>query len=189
MRSSRVYVVEGVVLKRRSSGEADRILTIFTKQYGKICVSAKGIRRITSRRAGHLEIFNHVILTLHQGHIMDIVTEAQSVFRGDVFSADITKVGYAYCVCELVDQLMPEKQEHRDVFILLRDSLLNLDKSKSNEESQVVLTDFIHHLLWSLGYLPYDTTLLHERMKPYVESITERRLRSWPLLTTFRPAS
>jgi DNA repair protein RecO (recombination protein O) len=186
MKSSRLYVVEGIVLKRRSSGEADRILTIFTKQYGKLRVSAKGIRRIASRRAGHLEIFNHVILTLHQGHAIDIVTEAQCVFRSGDFSLDAANIGYAYCLCELVDQFMPEKQEHRNVFILLRDSLLHLHQSRSNADSQQVLTNFIHHLLWILGYLPHDKTLIHERMKPYVERITERRLRSWPLLTSLR---
>lgn len=185
MRSSRIYNAEGIVLKRRSSGEADKIITVFTKQYGKIRVMAKGIRRITSRRAGHLEIFHDVVLTLYQGRGMDIVSEAQSVYRAKHLTTDMTKIGYAYCLCELVDQIMPEKQEHRDIFILLRDALIQLDQSNSQEASLAVLTDFIHHVLWSLGYLPHDTVLVRDRLKPYVESVTERRLRSWPLLTSF----
>jgi DNA repair protein RecO (recombination protein O) len=79
MKPSRVYVAEGIVLKRRNVGEADRILTVFTKKYGKIRVIAKGVRRITSRRAGHIEVFTRVILTLHSYKNMDIVTEAQAI--------------------------------------------------------------------------------------------------------------
>ncbi len=183
MRASKVYTAEGIVLKRRAIGEADRIVTLLTKQYGKIRLAAKGIRRVTSRRAGHLEIFNHVIVSVHNGHTVDILTEVQSVSRGSVFSRDIMKMGYAYCLCELVDHLMPERQEQRNIFFLLRDSLCWLKESTDSEAYQRVLTHFVHQLLWMLGYLPRERQLTRDRMKPYIEHITERRLRAWPLLT------
>jgi len=61
------YKAEGIVIKRKNFGEADRILTVFTKKYGKIKVLAKGVRRITSRRGPNVELFNQVELVLHQG--------------------------------------------------------------------------------------------------------------------------
>ncbi|PIZ97846.1 MAG: DNA repair protein RecO, partial [Candidatus Levybacteria bacterium CG_4_10_14_0_2_um_filter_35_8] len=53
------YKTEGIVIKRRNLGEADKILTIFTKRYGKIQVKAPGIRKINSRRSPHVELLNY----------------------------------------------------------------------------------------------------------------------------------
>lgn len=182
MKPSRVYVAEGIVLKRRNVGEADRILTVFTKQYGKIRVIAKGVRRITSRRAGHIEVFTRVVLTLHSYKNMDIVTEAQAITRGTIFETDIARVGYAYCMCELVDQLLAERQEHEDVYFLLRDGLEQLQTKTDPDSWQTAVSNFVHHLLWKLGFLSISRRLPEEEMRSYVEHITERKLRAWPVL-------
>jgi len=181
MISSHVYKAEGIILKRRNVGEADRILTVFTKRDGKIRVLAKGVRKISSRRAGHLEVFTHVILTIHSGHSMDMVTEASSIRSGSLFDADAVRLGYAYCMCELVDQLLADYQEHEDVFFLLRDGLMGLLKTDMVESYQKILTDFVHELLWRLGFLPHPRQLPVNRLQEFVEEITERRLRTWPL--------
>jgi DNA repair protein RecO (recombination protein O) len=183
MISSRVFKTEGIILKRHNVGEADRILTVFSKQYGKIRVLAKGVRRITSRRAGHLEVFTHVVLTIHISHAMDLVTEASSVRNGSLFDADAARLGYAYCVCELIDQLLADHQEHEDVFYLLRDGLMALLKTDTTESYQKILTDFTHELLWRLGFLPHPRKLSVDRIQEFVERITERHLRAWPHLT------
>ena len=56
--------VEGLILKRANFGEADRMLTILTKNLGKISVVARGVRKITSRRAGNVELLNLVKIGL-----------------------------------------------------------------------------------------------------------------------------
>ncbi|OGG31369.1 DNA repair protein RecO [Candidatus Gottesmanbacteria bacterium RIFCSPLOWO2_01_FULL_46_9] len=183
MRLSRVYTAEGIVLKRRNVGEADRILTVFTKRFGKIRVIAKGVRRITSRRAGHIEVFSRVILTLHSYKNMDIVSEAQAITRGMLLERDAARLGYAYCMCELVDQLLADHQEHEDVFMLLRDALEKLQTADNQGVSQDVVSNFVHHLLWRLGFLSFSRRLLRSEMRSYIEQITERKLRAWPVLT------
>ena len=70
------YRIEGVIIKRRNFKEADKILTVFTKKYGKVSVLAKGVRKITSRRGPSVELFNHASLLLHKASFLDIVTEA-----------------------------------------------------------------------------------------------------------------
>ena len=54
----RTYKVNAIVLARRNIGEADKLITLFTKEYGKKKVLAKGIRRVSSRRAPYLEQFS-----------------------------------------------------------------------------------------------------------------------------------
>ena len=63
---SRAYKTEAIIIKRRNFGEADRILTILTKNYGKIQVRAPGVRKITSRRSSHIELLNFSSLTLYR---------------------------------------------------------------------------------------------------------------------------
>ena len=63
----RTHKTEGIIIKRRNYGEADRILTVFTKYNGKIQVKATGIRRIPSRRSAHVELLNYSVLNLYKG--------------------------------------------------------------------------------------------------------------------------
>lgn len=182
MRSPLVYTAEGIVLKRRNFGESDRMLTVFTKHYGKIRVLAKGVRRIHSRRAGHIELFRRVTLTLHKGKNFDTVQEAQSFPQPDRWST-LSKMAGAYYVSELVDTLLAEEQEHRDVYILLVDVLSHLLAGGEAGEQSESLRQFANKLLWSLGFLPRSKELSTEHVNSYVESIIEKKLRSKQLLT------
>lgn len=183
MRSSQLYTVEGIILKRKSTGEADRILTVFTKQSGKIRVIAKGVRKITSRRAGHIEVFSRVILTIHTGHGLDVVSEAASLTRGLLSDTNSMKIGYAYSLCELVDQLLADRQEHEDIYALLSHALDELIEKQDPAEWQTTVSSFVHHVLWKLGFLSASRRLEEDEMRSYVEHITERRLRAWQPLT------
>jgi len=180
--TSRIYIVHGIVLKRRNVGEADRIVSIFTKEYGKIRVIAKGIRRITSRRAAHLEVFRSVVVTLHKGKTLDIVTEVQSTALLDTISSHVQKISFAYYLCELVDRLLPEHQEHADVFDLATNAFHALNRGDTAMVWQREIFAFALGLLWILGYLPRTTTLSEENIQPYVEGIIERKLRTPKLL-------
>jgi DNA repair protein RecO (recombination protein O) len=184
MKIQPLFTVEGIVLKRKVVGEADRILTLFTKQRGKIRVLAKGIRKIHSRRSGHVELFSHVVLTVHAHKSLDIMTEAQAITAGSYFADHPERMGYAYCLCELVDQLLPDNQEHTDVFFLLSQALSKLSRQSQSEELQETMSTFLHELLWGLGFLPVTRKLPDDGMRSYVEQITERKLRTWPLLTS-----
>ena len=56
----RSYTSEGIVLARRNYGEADRILVIYSKNFGRVSYMAKGVRRPKSRKRGHIEVFNYI---------------------------------------------------------------------------------------------------------------------------------
>ncbi len=64
--SERIYRTEGIVLRQLELGEADRILTLYTPQYGKLRAMAKGIRRPASKLRGHLELFTRTKLSVRK---------------------------------------------------------------------------------------------------------------------------
>lgn len=182
MQSPRVYKAEVIILKRKIIGETDRILTLFSKQYGKIKVIAKGIRRISSKRSPHLELFTHVDLVLHKGKIWDSVTEVNAIEIFRELRKHLSRISIAYYLCELVDRLLPEKQEHADVFMHLVESftLLNHGKYKKGREfcEQRSLS-----LLQMLGYIPDKHTMDFMEIQAFVENIIGRRLNTHKLLT------
>jgi DNA repair protein RecO (recombination protein O) len=74
-----VYRTEGIVLKGYDFGEADRILTLYTPQLGKLRAVAKGMRRTKSRMGGHLDLFTRSNLLVARGRQLDIVTQAETI--------------------------------------------------------------------------------------------------------------
>ena len=112
----RGFKTEGVILKRKNFGEADRILTVFTQSRGKISIVAKGVRRITSRRAGNVELLNRVSLFLYQGKGMSILTEAEGLENFEKLKSDLSLSTVAFHIIELVDKLTAENQENRILY-------------------------------------------------------------------------
>ncbi len=179
------YKTEGVILKRLNYGEADRILTIYTKYRGKIRAMAKGVRKITSRKGGNVELFNHCVLFLAEGRNLDIVTEAQVVNSFSRVSDDLEKTAAAFYLVELVDQLTPDGQINRQVFDLLVGALASLrvtpkqNKFASGQaigNQQLVISNFEVELLRLLGF--WSETLDRRNIKGYIEEIIERELKS-----------
>jgi DNA repair protein RecO (recombination protein O) len=78
-----VYPTPAIVIGRINLGEADRILTLITPDYGKLRVSIRGVRKIRSRLAGHVELFSQVRLMLATGKSLDVVTSAELVHSVD----------------------------------------------------------------------------------------------------------
>ncbi len=177
----RTFKTEAVILSRKNFGEADKILTVLTKHYGKLRVRAPGIRRITSRKAPHLELFNLATLFLVQGKNMEIVTEAQTANCFLRLKKDLPKVGLAYYFCELVDRLCPERQENREIYDLLTKNLENLDMIQADDTCHCS-EDFANELLWNLGFLQRSRRLVGEELERFVENISERKLKSSQLL-------
>ncbi len=120
MRNTRT---EGIIIKRKNLGEADRLVTVLTPHFGKLTIKATGVRKITSRRSAHIELLNHATLNLYKGKGMHVLTEVKMIDDHAKIKQDFTKVGFAYHLCELVDGLCPEEQENSNVYYLLKNTL------------------------------------------------------------------
>lgn len=176
----RNYTVQGIILKRKNVGEADRILTVFTREYGKMQVKAKGVRKIASKRASHIEPLNKATLTLYKGQGMPILTEATAQEHFSDVKADLQKVGFAYHICELIDGLCPENQDNEAIFTLVEEMFLKL---ASQENVTEAIHEFELQLLKLLGYYSEGTYDLRGAKASYfIESILERKLKSRQIL-------
>jgi DNA repair protein RecO (recombination protein O) len=147
----RLYRTEAIVLKRLDFGEADRILTLYTPDRGKVRAIAKGVRRIASRKSGHVELFTHAGLLLAEGRNLDVVTQAETVRPFRRIREDLIRTTYAYHIAELVDRFVEEGIESPATFDLLRDALAALTEA---EDPSLVARFFEVKLLGHLGFRP-----------------------------------
>ncbi len=166
--------MEGIVIKRINTGEVDRILTVFTKQMGKIQVKAAGVRRIYSRRSPHTELFNHVVMNLYQGRGIPLLTEIESLDDFSLIKNNFKKIGFAYHVCELIDRLCAYNQENLEVFDLLRTTLNKF----LDEDIRAVVHRFEIALLTDLGFYKPGKYTRYLNTGRLIESIIERNLKT-----------
>ena len=147
----RSFRAEAVVLRHSDWGEADRMLTLYTRQMGKVRAIAKGVRKVRSRKSGHLEPFTRVNLQLARGRDLFIVTQAEAVDTYLGLRDNLVRVGYASYIVELLDRFTYDEDENPSLFRLLTDSLMRLD-----QESDPVLAIRYYEirLLDQLGYRP-----------------------------------
>lgn len=177
----RSYKTHGFVLKRSNFGESDKILTVFTYNQGKISLVAKGIRKIHSRKAPHLELFNIVTIYAAIGKKYDYITEAQSHRSYRKLKKNLTRIIFAYQVLEIVNLLCPEKEQHQEVYRLLVNVMEKLDVS--DEDPELILENFTVCILQNLGYLSTEKTLSSIQIKNFLRDTVERSLKSEELLT------
>ena len=151
MTAPRVYQTEAIVIKRTKLGEADRILTLYTPDLGKLRAVAKGTRRPKSKLGGHVELLTHSLLMLARGRNLDIITQAQTIDNFLPLKDDLERVSRGLYILELVDSFTPERVEDRRLFNLLLDTLRHLSQ---DENGELVLRYFELHFLDYLGYRP-----------------------------------
>ncbi len=123
MARERTYRCEAIVLRRSDFGEADRLLTLYTREFGKIRAIAKGARKPQSRKTGHVELFMQTRFFLARGRDLDIITQAEAVQTFDALRTDLVRTTYAAYVVELLDRFTPEEDRHSGLYDLLRDAL------------------------------------------------------------------
>jgi DNA repair protein RecO (recombination protein O) len=155
----RLYRVEAIVLRRTDHGEADRLLTLFTPDLGKLRAIAKGARKPSSRKSGHVELFTHTHLLIAEGRQLDIVTQADTLDAFLPLRENLERVGYAYYLAELVDKFSEEGTENRAVFDLLLHALGAL--GEQSNEPDLLARFFELRLLQYVGYRPQLFNCIH----------------------------
>lgn len=149
--SDRLYRCEAIVLGRMDLGEADRILTLYSRQHGKLRVIAKGARRPLSRLGPHLEYFSRSRLMLARGRELDVITGAETVDAHLAIRDDLDAYGHASHLVEILARLTEDRQENSAVFDLLASSLRLLAEGV---DAFHVTRHYELALLTLLGYRP-----------------------------------
>jgi DNA repair protein RecO (recombination protein O) len=167
------YRVEAIVLRKKNLGEADCLLTVYTKEKGKLTVIAKGVRKIASRKKGSLDTFNKVILQVADTKTIDIVTEALLLDNFSAWKTNITKVSLAYYIAEIIDRLTRDGEPNHEVYGLLVNFFQKLDDNQKLGSSRVEVSK---EFLTAVGFA--DPAQHIQNVDNFIENIIERKLAS-----------
>ncbi|MCK4403189.1 MAG: DNA repair protein RecO [Dehalococcoidia bacterium] len=151
MGAPRSYQTQAIIIKQTKLGEVDKILTIYTPEFGKLKAVAKGVCRPGSKLGGNVEPLTHSLLMLARGRNLDIVTQSQTIDGFLVLKSDLWRMACGLYVLELIDSFTLENSGNHPLFDLLLDTLQRLCQG---DDSETVLRYFELHLLDYLGYRP-----------------------------------
>ena len=150
-RPPRGYKSPASVLRQRRLGETDKIITLYTADYGKVDAVAKGVRRVKSRLAGNVEPLSHGSFLLARGRNLDIITQVQSIESFQPLHDDLGRLSHALYAAELLDRATEERSENFALYRLLLDTLRRLTERDDLERT---LRYYEMAVLGQLGYQP-----------------------------------
>ena len=153
MTDFRSFRASAVVLRHADWGEADRLLTLYTRERGFVRALAKGARKVTSRKAGHLEPFTHVTIQLAKGRDLLIVTQVETLNAFLSLRDDLMKTSYASYVLELLLRFSYEEEgANPSVFNLL---VQTLERLEAEEDAWLPVRYYEMRLLDAVGFRPH----------------------------------
>lgn len=171
------YQTEAIVIKRINIGEADKLLTLYTRTYGKIVVIAKGVRKIHSRKASHVELFNYIKAMMANGKRLDIIQQAEKIISFDNLRTKLERTLQAYRVVEVIDRVCMEQDVNSWIFFLLFKTLRDIN-SITIDKVKIAADVFIASLLGELGFLPRNQPIKQEVLADHLRTILEDDLKS-----------
>ena len=151
MARERTFRSEAIVLRRTDFGEADRLLTLYSRDFGKIKAIAKGARKPQSRKTGHVELFMRSNFLFASGRDLAILTQAEMVEPYTALRDDLIRTTYAAYVVELLDRFTVEEDKHAGIYQLLADALGWLT---THEDVLLVARFYELRLLGLAGFRP-----------------------------------
>ena len=130
------YRDDGIVLRTQKLGEADRIITLLTRQNGRVRAVGKGVRRTKSRFGARLEPFTHVDVLIHPGRSLDVITQAEVIRAyGKPLATDYPRYTAGTAMLETAGRLTPvEKEPAIRQFLLLIGGLRALGEGLGPDE-------------------------------------------------------
>ena len=147
-----VYRDEAVVLRTHKLGEADRIVTLLTRQHGKVRAVAKGVRRTASKFGSRLEPFMVADVQLYEGRSLDVVTQAESIGAyGAAIADDYASYTAANAMVEAADRLT-EAEGSLQQYILLVGALRSL--ARREHGASLTLDSYLLRALSVAGWAP-----------------------------------
>lgn len=149
-------VTQGIILSRTDYGEADRIITLLTPDYGKLRLMARGVRRVKSKLAGGIELFSvsHLTFIRGKGEIGTLVSTRLVRHYGHIIQ-DITRVQLGYELIKLLNKITEDEPEP-EYFALMEQAFAALDEAEVPTE--LVAVWFDAQLLRQGGFTPNLTT-------------------------------
>jgi len=165
----------GIVIRSVDSGEADKYVSLITENHGLQDFVARGARRISSKKAPHLDLFNLVKFQSGRGEHPRFLEQVESITYYPGIKSNFAKVGLCLTIIEILQNTLPIEVEDREIFLSTKSFLDAVEKSASEKENNRLGRKFGLYLLRHLGY-PLPKLPETAKLTTYFESIMSKKL-------------
>ncbi len=149
----KTYKDEAIVLRSHKLGEADKIITLLTREHGKKRAVAKGLRRTKSKFGGRLEPATHLQMELYRGRNLDIITGAEIIDPHVPLRENHHKYLCVQSMLEMMDKSLHEHQQVDNAFQALSASLTAMEGEINSYE--LMLAAYELKMCALVGYRPH----------------------------------
>lgn len=146
----KTYKLDAIILKSRDMRDADKILTLYSVQQGKLRAVAHGAAKVKSRKRGAVQPFCYSALILYRGKELDSVSQAELKESFPELRTDLDRLAGAAYMAELADGFLAEGEPNQSIFGLLLATLHLLAKG----DVELALRAFEAKLIWLSGLKP-----------------------------------
>ena len=139
---------QGIILEKEDYKEADQFFTVYTKDFGKIRILGKGIRKISSKLRSGMDVFYFSEIEFIQGRNYKTLVDAVLIDKFKNIRTDLEKTVIAYKILEVFDELIRGEEKDKKAWDLLSQSLKYLDDGK---EQRMVY----YYFFWNFSVIVY----------------------------------
>lgn len=161
---------KGFIFKKEDSSEADRIFSVFSRDFGRIEIVARSIRKINSKLKGGIEIFYLSDITFVQGKHRKTLVDVMPIKKFSNIFESPEKISVAYSIVKLLNNFIKGEEQDERIFNLLHESFSKLNNYRLPLNSNYQL--FHHYFFWNfitiLGYGPelFNCTVCRQALRP-----------------------
>jgi DNA repair protein RecO (recombination protein O) len=144
---------DAIVIRLADFSESSKVVTLFTRDFGKVAALAKGAKRLKSSFEAALDLLSEcrVVFLRKSTSGLDLLTEAQLISRFRPTGSDLSRLYCGYYVAELLDGLIQEYDPHPELYVIASETLRLL---AGPEDPRLPLLHFELELLREIGHLP-----------------------------------
>jgi len=146
-----LFTVEAVVIRSMDYGESNKIITLYTKQMGKISVMVRGAKKMKSRHSAITQLFVHGEFTFYKSGKMGNLNEGEILNAHHLLHSSIHKTTYAAYILEMIDRMLIEQEGSSYLF---EQCLASLEAIEEGKCPQIVSHLFEMKMLSFAGYAP-----------------------------------
>lgn len=173
----------GIVINKKTSKEADLVITLLTPKLGKIVALAKGAKNIKSSRLGNLQLGNTIKVQIYQKNNFNWLSESQNIIPFMQTDKNLTQLNLLFYFLEIVNQLIAENQHIEKVFDISQNIINAINKNLLNSYIQNEI-NFLEVLGFGVpndikeNFAGKDYKTSQKLIKRFFESIIEKPLES-----------